>query len=129
MGVLFLKLGDYDNAINTLRNIEFLDAPSSLSALRTLARAYGYRGDYDSARMNYLRAASMEGNYTPEKEFNEFRRIINEFLNIGIIKPSKRTFHKRSNYECFNCMNYDSFFIMMNPKQIKVIIDAVFNQY
>jgi len=63
-----------------------------------------------------------------QKEFNEFRRITNEFLNIGIIKPSKRTFHKKDNYESFNGVNYDSFFIMMNPKQIKVIIDAIFNQ-
>ncbi|MFX1568140.1 MAG: hypothetical protein ACFFCV_07215 [Promethearchaeota archaeon] len=63
-----------------------------------------------------------------EKEFNEFCRITNEFLNIGIIKPSKRTIIKKNHYESFNGVNYDSFFIMMNPKQIKVIIDAIFNQ-
>ena len=63
-----------------------------------------------------------------EKEFYEFRKITEEFLNIGIIKPSKRKFHKKSTNENFSGVNYDSFFILMNPKQIKVIIDAIFNQ-
>ncbi len=64
-----------------------------------------------------------------EKGFNEFRKMIEEFLNIGIIKPSKRIFHNKNTDESFSGVNYDSFFILMNPKQIKVIIDAIFNQY
>ncbi len=63
-----------------------------------------------------------------EKNINEFRKIIEELMNIGVIKPSKRTFYKNCTHESFNGVNYDSFFILMNPKQIKVIIDAIFNQ-
>ncbi len=63
-----------------------------------------------------------------EKNTNEFRKIIEELMNIGVIKPSKRTFHKNCTHESSNGVNYDSFFILMNPKQIKVIIDAIFNQ-
>jgi hypothetical protein len=63
-----------------------------------------------------------------EKSIIEFRKITEELLNIGIVKPSKRTFHKKSTHENINGLNNDSFFILMNPKQIKVIIDAIFNQ-
>ncbi len=63
-----------------------------------------------------------------EKNINEFCKIIEELMNIGVIKPSKRTIHKNCTHESFNGVNYDSFFILMNPKQIKVIIDAIFSQ-
>jgi len=62
-----------------------------------------------------------------KKSYFEFRKIIEEILNIGVVKPSKRTFHKNRAHESFNGVNYDSFFILMNPKQINIIIDAIFN--
>ncbi len=58
----------------------------------------------------------------------EFYSLIEEMLNIGIIKPSKRTQYKNNVNKGFNNMNYDFFFTIINPKQIKVIIDTIFNQ-
>ncbi|MFW9999936.1 MAG: hypothetical protein ACFE9Q_05490 [Candidatus Hodarchaeota archaeon] len=63
-----------------------------------------------------------------QKSLNEFRELTEEMLNIGVLKPSKRTFHKKSNNEIFSGVNNDYFFILINPKKIKVIIDAIFNQ-
>ncbi len=62
------------------------------------------------------------------KSISEFRKIIEEMLNIGLIRPSKRTSCKNNTYESFNNVNCDFFFILLNPKQIKVIIDTIFNQ-
>jgi len=62
------------------------------------------------------------------KNYNEFLNLIEEILNIGIIKPSKRTLNKKFNYDDLNNINSDFFFTLINPKQIKVIIDTIFNQ-
>ncbi|MFX1327049.1 MAG: hypothetical protein ACFE91_02755 [Promethearchaeota archaeon] len=63
-----------------------------------------------------------------EKNFNEFHKLIEILLNIGIIKPSKRRYHKFNVYNRLNYYNFDLFFILLNPKQIKIIIDTIFNQ-
>ncbi len=62
------------------------------------------------------------------KDNNEFYSLIEEMLNIGIIKLSKRTQYKNNDKNGFNNMDYNSFFTIINPKQIKVIIDTIFNQ-
>jgi len=62
------------------------------------------------------------------KSISEFRKLIEEMLNIGVIRPSKRTSCKNNTYESFNNANCDFFFTLLNPKQIKVIIDTIFNQ-
>ncbi len=62
------------------------------------------------------------------KNNNEFYSLIEEMLNMGIIKPSKRTNYKNNAYKGFNNINCDFFFTIINPKQIKVIIDTIFNQ-
>jgi Cdc6-like AAA superfamily ATPase len=63
-----------------------------------------------------------------EKNFNEFRKLTEKLLNIGIIKPSKRKLPKTDAYKNYTNINDDEFFILVNPKQIKVIIDTIFNQ-
>lgn len=63
-----------------------------------------------------------------EKNFNEFRELIKELSNIGIFKPSKRTLRKIDTYKSLTNPDYDLFFILINPKQIKIIIDTIFNQ-
>jgi Cdc6-like AAA superfamily ATPase len=62
------------------------------------------------------------------KDNNEFYSLIEEMLNIGIIKLSKRTQYKNNDKNVVNNMDYNSFFTIINPKQIKVIIDTIFNQ-
>ncbi|MFX1377824.1 MAG: hypothetical protein ACFFA4_01915 [Promethearchaeota archaeon] len=64
-----------------------------------------------------------------KKDINEFYCLIEELLNMGIIKPSKRTKSKNNVNNGFNNRNCDFFFTIINPKQIKVIIDTIFNQY
>jgi Cdc6-like AAA superfamily ATPase len=53
----------------------------------------------------------------------EFHKLIKGLLNMGIIRPSKRTFSKNRNN-----LNSDLYFILSNPKQIKIIIDTIFSQ-
>ena len=62
------------------------------------------------------------------KNNNEFQSLIGEMLNIGIIKPSRRSNYKKGMYNVFNNLNCDFFFLLINPKQIKIIIDTIFNQ-
>ena len=62
------------------------------------------------------------------KNFNEFRKLTEELLNIGIIKTSKQTLSKFSTHNSLTNVNNNLFFILINPKQIKVIIDTIFNQ-
>ena len=62
------------------------------------------------------------------KNINEFRKLTEELLNIGIIIPSKQTLSKFNTHNSLTNVNYNLFFILINPKQIKVIIDTIFNQ-
>lgn len=62
------------------------------------------------------------------KNFNEFRKLTEELLNIGIIKTSKQTLSKFNTHNSLTNVNNNLFFILINPKQIKVIIDTIFNQ-
>ncbi|MFX1501858.1 MAG: hypothetical protein ACFFDH_12915 [Promethearchaeota archaeon] len=56
----------------------------------------------------------------------EFYKLIEELLNIGIIRPSKRKSGKKNLYG--NNLKSELYFILSNPKQIKIIIDTIFNQ-
>ena len=62
------------------------------------------------------------------KNLNEFHEFTQQLLNFGIIRPSKRVLRKIDAYGSFNNVNNDLFFILINPKQIKVVIDTIFNQ-
>ena len=63
-----------------------------------------------------------------KKDYNEFSKLTEELLNFGILKPSKRKYHQKCTFHNFYNANYDLFFILINPKQIKLIIDTIFNQ-
>ena len=63
-----------------------------------------------------------------KKDFNEFSKLTEVLLNFGILKPSKRTYRKKNTYHSYSNANYDLFFILINPRQIKLIIDTIFNQ-
>ncbi len=62
------------------------------------------------------------------KNYNEFYNLIEDMLNMGIIKPSKRTYYRNDTHKRFSSKNCNFFFTIINPKQIKVIIDTIFNQ-
>ncbi len=62
-----------------------------------------------------------------EKRISEFNKLIKAFINIGILKPSKRTFSKNSTYTSNKTINNEFFFLLLNPKQLKIIIDTIFN--
>ena len=63
-----------------------------------------------------------------KKDFNEFSKLTEVLLNFGILKPSKRTYRQKDTYHSYSNANYDLFFILINPIQIKLIIDTIFNQ-
>jgi hypothetical protein len=62
------------------------------------------------------------------KNYHEFHILIEEMVNKGLIKSSKRGSYKNLNYGVLNNINSEFFFTLINPKQIKIIIDTFFNQ-
>ncbi len=63
-----------------------------------------------------------------KKDYNEFSKLTEQILNFGIIKPSKRTSRQINTHINYSNANFDLFFILINPTQIKLIIDTIFNQ-
>jgi len=64
-----------------------------------------------------------------EKSVNEFQNLIRELLNIGILRPSKKTLRVKKTYFLDNTANSDSFFMVISPNQLKAIIDTLFDSY
>lgn len=67
----YFRLQRYSEAISILDdpNRRVLDPPAYLSTLRTLALSYIALGKTENARSAYLRAASLEGNYTADEDY------------------------------------------------------------
>ena len=63
-----------------------------------------------------------------KKNIYEFQKLINDLINFGIIKPSKRIKTKLDNNKLNNAINNEFYFILINPTQLKIIIDTIFNQ-
>ncbi|MFW9972455.1 MAG: hypothetical protein ACFFDF_19880 [Candidatus Odinarchaeota archaeon] len=63
-----------------------------------------------------------------EKSNSEFQDLIEDLLKICILKPSKRKFDKNPCHENFSNFKSNFFFCLMKPKQIKIIIDTIFDQ-
>lgn len=62
------------------------------------------------------------------KNLDEFKDIIKRLLNFGILSGSKRKQIKKQSYLLSNASNYDFFFLSLNPKHLKAIVDAIFNK-
>ncbi|MFW9941672.1 MAG: hypothetical protein ACFFFT_11580 [Candidatus Thorarchaeota archaeon] len=62
-----------------------------------------------------------------EKNFNEFHNLIKEFLNIGILRPSKKALKIKKAHFLDKTINTDSYFMVISPNQLKAIIDTLFD--
>ncbi len=64
-----------------------------------------------------------------EKDIEEFKHLIVNLRNIGILNASKK--NKINNFRYFNdnVLNYEHYFMVINPKQLKPILDAIFTKH
>jgi len=64
-----------------------------------------------------------------EKDMEEFKNLITTLRNIGILNASKK--NNLNDYRNFsdNILNYNFYFMVINPRQLKSILDAIFNKH
>jgi len=64
-----------------------------------------------------------------EKDMEEFKNLITILRNIGILNSSKK--NNINDYRNFsdNILNYNFYFMVLNPRQLKSILDAIFNKH
>lgn len=64
-----------------------------------------------------------------EKDMEEFKNLITILRNIGILNASKK--NNQNDYRNFsnNILNYNFYFMVINPQQLKSILDAIFNKH
>jgi Cdc6-like AAA superfamily ATPase len=64
-----------------------------------------------------------------EKDMEEFKNLITTIRNIGILNASKK--NNLNDYRNFsdNILNYNFYFMVINPRQLKSILDAIFNKH
>lgn len=63
-----------------------------------------------------------------EKNMEEFKNLITTLRNIGILNASKKNDINDFRYFNENILNYNFYFMVINPKQLKAIVDAIFNK-
>jgi hypothetical protein len=64
-----------------------------------------------------------------EKKEDEFKHLITTLRNIGIINASKKNLINDFRYFNENILNYNFYFMVINPQNLKHIVDAIFNKY
>ena len=64
-----------------------------------------------------------------KKDVEEFKHLIINLRNIGILNASKKNDINNFRYFNDNVLNYDSYFMVINPKQLKPILDAIFTKH
>ncbi len=64
-----------------------------------------------------------------EKNIEEFKHLIVNLRNIGILNASKKNHANNFRYFNDNVLNYDYYFMVINPKQLKPIMDAIFTKH
>ncbi|MHA1660570.1 MAG: hypothetical protein ACTSUT_15775, partial [Promethearchaeota archaeon] len=60
-----------------------------------------------------------------DKDVNEFYSLIKMLQGIGILSASKKGLNRKSSN---NDLNYDYFFMVINPNNLKIMVDAVFGK-
>jgi len=64
-----------------------------------------------------------------EKDMEEFKNLITTLRNIGILNASKKNDINDFRYFNENILNYNFYFMVLNPRQLKSILDAIFNKH
>jgi len=64
-----------------------------------------------------------------EKDIEEFKHLIVNLRNIGILNASKKNNLNNFRYFNDNVLNYDNYFMVINPKQLKPILDVIFTKH
>ena len=64
-----------------------------------------------------------------EKNKNEFQNIIKELINIGVVRPSKKSQRENKPYLFNDTTNTVSYFMVISPNQLKALIDTLFEKY
>lgn len=80
MGILNQKLGHHTEAIRILSDPKrrLRDSNAFLPSLRTLARAYAAQSDIEGTRTTYLRAANLDENLNPERDYLALANLYNK---------------------------------------------------
>ncbi len=104
-----------------LLNLIFLDNLSNFF----LKRANLYITIQELRELYYVTCESIEY----EKNIEEFKHLIVNLRNIGILNASKKNNVNNFRYFNDNVLNYDNYFMVINPKQLKPIMDAIFTKH
>ncbi|MFW9951870.1 MAG: hypothetical protein ACFFKA_17270, partial [Candidatus Thorarchaeota archaeon] len=63
-----------------------------------------------------------------EKSKEEFKHLVTTMRNIGILNASKKNNINDFRYFNENILNYNFYFMVINPQNLKHIVDAIFNK-
>ena len=63
-----------------------------------------------------------------EKSKEEFKHLVTTLRNIGILNASKKNNINDFRYFNENILNYNFYFMVINPQNLKHIVDAIFNK-
>ena len=64
-----------------------------------------------------------------EKNIEEFKHLITTLRNIGILNASKKNSLNEFRFFNENILNYNFYFMVINPQNLKHIVDAIFNNH
>jgi Cdc6-like AAA superfamily ATPase len=64
-----------------------------------------------------------------EKNIEEFKHLITTLRNIGILNASKKNTLNDFRFFNENILNYNFYFMVINPQNLKHIVDAIFNNH
>ncbi len=64
-----------------------------------------------------------------EKNIEEFKHLITTLRNIGILNASKKNPLNDFRFFNENILNYNFYFMVINPQNLKHIVDAIFNNH
>ena len=64
-----------------------------------------------------------------EKSINEFQSLVKDLLNIGIIRPSRKTLKGKNTLKLDNLEICNDYFMVISPNQLKAILDTFFENY
>ncbi|MHA1234156.1 MAG: hypothetical protein ACTSQL_03605 [Promethearchaeota archaeon] len=104
-----------------LLNLIFLDNLSNYF----LKKANLYITIQELRELYYVTCESIDN----EKNIEEFKHLIVNLRNIGILNASKKNHANNFRYFNDNILNYDYYFMVINPKQLKPIMDAIFTKH